>query len=283
MKSQAIQNEGRASRSVANASLQRCDTVAAASQWAGQRPVAQRLSMNSGETQTEGVIDTPQAQGRFQMPLNNLWAPQTAPVQMHRPFMGRASGATESISTPVIQRNEHDNADEFIAWIKKQTVYQQHVKPERGHCVTAAAAIGAFLEENGFAVTYRGILLYDERAGRTNANHIVVLVTLKNGEIVVVDSTQGQFEGGNADGMVSKDSSWRENFQNLMVDQGDKVLLLPSKYKDCGNFEDARTFLLKTHYRFAKSDDGASVLVAPAALPALAAPPAAGNGRCTML
>lgn len=92
----------------------------------------------------------------------------------------------------VIQRNEHDNAGDFIDWIQEQAVYKNHRYNKRmalGQCAPAAKEIGDFLKAQGFTTHYRAILVFGTRKTKRgkeidNKNHYVVVATVAGANII---------------------------------------------------------------------------------------------------
>jgi len=119
----------------------------------------------------------------------------------HRFPHSNRTGATQSI----IQRTIHDNPAEFIPWLQGRLEYTSRISNNEGACAPAAQSIGAFLAAQGFAVRYRRILAFPNQAGAGNRNHYVVVVNI-GGANIVVDPTQGQFQGGAA--QVALENDW---------------------------------------------------------------------------
>ncbi len=80
----------------------------------------------------------------------------------------------------------------------------------------------------------------------------MVLVTI-NGTVVVLDPTQGQFEGGSA--MVAKEEAWLTRFQEVQTNTLDGLRQLPSHHKDGAGFEEVNAFASQQYIKFGEDGD----------------------------
>jgi len=149
-----------------------------------------------------------------------------------------------------IQRNERDNPDDFIAWIQLQPDYTKYAGREAGQCAPAARDIGDFLTMAGFAIQYRGILIFyhkysqrQKKAVADNKNHFVIVAKIA-GVDIVIDPTQNQFEGGSP--QVAREGEWIARFANLssqhLHGEGFEYFNLPKKYVDRATFAEANEY-----------------------------------------
>jgi hypothetical protein len=144
----------------------------------------------------------------------------------------------------LIQRDTHDNPADFIHWIQAHDAYTGQISNAEGACAPAAKALGLFLSTQGFAVSYRGILLFPRKCDRTelNRNHFVIVVKIA-GSTVVVDPTQGQFAGGAA--QVALEGDWKTRFLDLKVrvaTAGGVNKTYGAKFNDFEDFDGANGF-----------------------------------------
>jgi hypothetical protein len=119
-------------------------------------------------------------------------------------------------SPSVVQRHYTDNVDEFIAWILGSAVWKEwSPQGNQGACAPAAKAVAAALSAAGIEFRIRHIVFAAPPEQKlNNLNHFVVIATLA-GQEVVVDATQGQFEGGVA--QVARFGDWQTRFDGLQL------------------------------------------------------------------
>lgn len=117
----------------------------------------------------------------------------------------------------VIQRNFDDDPQDFIDWMSQQKVFTSYTDSPAEKCQAAAVAIWKFLGQKNIAARYGGLLVW-ENANEDSfpTNHYVVIATIA-GQDIVVDPTQGQFNGGQP--MVAPIDQWASHFKSIMSDK----------------------------------------------------------------
>jgi hypothetical protein len=168
--------------------------------------------------------------------------------KLANPVLGlqRAIG-NQATTAMFVQREFNDNADDFVKWMLADSTFGGNSIGEEGACSDAAKAIGALLKEKGIAHIYRGILGFPPNTHRTllNRNHFVVVATV-DGKRIVIDPTQGQFQGGGP--QVAAESDWVSHFKTLkvrVVVPEEAHLTFEFKYVDGATFEEVNEFAKK--------------------------------------
>ncbi len=168
--------------------------------------------------------------------------------KMANPLLGlqRAIG-NHATTAMFVQREFNDNADDFIKWMLAHGTFASNSIGQEGACSDAAKAIGALLKERGIAHIYRGILGFPPTTHRTllNRNHFVV-VAIVDGKRIVIDPTQGQFQGGGP--QVASESNWVTHFKTLLVRvvvPKEEHVPFQFRYVDGTTFEEANAFASK--------------------------------------
>lgn len=182
-------------------------------------------------------------------------------TQVSREILQRTIASQTSHA--IIQRDEYDDPNDFMAWFKKHEVYTKSLSNNGGDCAPSAKAIGAFLEGmfkgRDVTVAYRAISFLTPfgHPAASNMPHFVITVTW--GETtVVIDPTQEQFAGGK--NQIADQAAWEAGFAGLPTTFSDPEFkqipaVTPKIYDDFKTFDEANKFIVANRYKTTDEDE----------------------------
>ncbi|RQR48231.1 hypothetical protein DIE19_33495 [Burkholderia sp. Bp9126] len=158
-------------------------------------------------------------------PSNNL---PIAPLQGAQPALN-----TDITHVRNVLNNNPTTAETFTKYVTRP----------KEMCAVAAKWVERKLKDAGYKTQTRGIVIWSGGSDTMPTNHFVVLAE-KDGRVVVVDLTAGQFDNGGGTGeIISSLDSWTESFKELPSNRGRLI-----RYQDFDNARSAEEHFKRKMY-----------------------------------